>query len=58
MYSFFDFPRSSYTSFCFIQWLNPLHNLIYCTIKYIANILKAYDKDENNNAKNSITFSN
>ena len=26
--------------------------------KYIANILKAYVKDENNNAKNSTTFSN
>ena len=26
--------------------------------KYIANILKTYVKDENNNAKNSTTFSN
>ena len=33
---------------------SPLHN---CN-KYIANILKAYVKDENNNVKNSTTFSN
>ena len=33
---------------------SPLYNLN----KYIANILKAYVKDENNNAKNSTTFSN
>ena len=33
---------------------SPLHNLK----KYTANILKAYFKDENNNAKNSIAFSN
>ena len=32
---------------------SPLYNLN----KYIANILKAYVKDENNNAKNSFTFS-
>ena len=32
---------------------SPLYNL-----KYIANILKAYVQDENNNAKNSTTFSN
>ena len=32
----------------------PLYNLN----KYIANILKAYVQDENNNAKNSTTFSN
>ena len=33
---------------------SPLYNLN----KYIANILKAYVRDENNNAKNSTTFSN
>ena len=33
---------------------SPLYNLN----KYIVNILKAYVKDENNNAKNSTTFSN
>ena len=33
---------------------SPLNNLN----KYIANILKAYIQDENNNAKNSTTFSN
>ena len=33
---------------------SPLYNLG----KYIANILKAYVKDKNNNAKNSTTFSN
>ena len=33
---------------------SPLYNLK----RYIANILKAYVKDENNNAKNSTTFSN
>ena len=33
---------------------SPLNNLN----KYIANILKAYIQDENNNAKNSATFSN
>ena len=33
---------------------SPLYNLN----KYIAIILKAYVKDENNNAKNSTTFSN
>ena len=33
---------------------SPLYNLN----KYIANILKAYVKHENNNAKNSTTFSN
>ena len=33
---------------------SPLHNLN----KYITNILKAYVKNENNNAKNSTTFSN
>ena len=32
---------------------SKLHNLK----KYIANILKGYVKDENNNAKNSTTFS-
>ena len=32
----------------------PLYNLN----KYTANILKAYVKDENNNTKNSTTFSN
>ena len=31
---------------------------LYNFNKYIANILKAYVKDENNNAKNSTTFSN
>ena len=31
---------------------------MYNLNKYIANILKAYVKDENNNAKNSITVSN
>ena len=33
---------------------SPLYNLN----KYIANILKAYVRDENDNAKNSTTFSN
>ena len=33
-------------------------SLLYNLNKYIANILKAYAKDENNNAKNSATFSN
>ena len=33
---------------------SPLYNLN----KYIANIVKAYVRDENNNAKNSTTFSN
>ena len=33
---------------------SPLYNLN----KYIANILKTYVKHENNNAKNSTTFSN
>ena len=33
---------------------SPLYNLN----KYIANILKAYVKDKNNNANNSTTFSN
>ena len=33
---------------------SPLYNLK----KYIVNILKGYVKDENNNAKNSTTFSN
>ena len=33
---------------------SPLYNLN----KYIANILKTYVRDENNNAKNSTTFSN
>ena len=33
---------------------SPLYNLN----KYIANILKAYVRDENNSAKNSTTFSN
>ena len=33
-------------------------SLLYNLNKYIANILKAYVKDENNNAKNSTTFSN
>ena len=33
---------------------SPLYNLN----KYIANILKTYVKDENNNPKNSTTFSN
>ena len=33
---------------------SPLYNVI----KYIANILKAYVKDENNNGKNSTMFSN
>ena len=40
-------PIVSYSS-------SPLYNLN----KYIANILKAYGRDENNNAKNSTTFSN
>ena len=31
---------------------------LYCLNKYIANILKAYVKNENNNTKNSATFSN
>ena len=31
---------------------------MYNLNKYIANILKAYIKDANNNARNSITFSN
>ena len=31
---------------------------MYNLNKYITNILKAYVKDENNNAKNSTTFSN
>ena len=33
-------------------------SLLYNLDKYIANILKAYVKDENNNNKNSTTFSN
>ena len=33
-------------------------SLLYNLNKYIANILKAYVRDENNNAKNSTTFSN
>ena len=33
---------------------SPLHNLN----KYIASILRAYVKDDNNNVKNSTTFSN
>ena len=33
-------------------------SLLYNLNKYIANILKAYVKDENNNNKNSTTFSN
>ena len=33
---------------------SPLHNLN----KYIANIIKTYVKDENNNVKNSTMFSN
>ena len=40
-------PIASYSS-------SPLYSLN----KYIANILKAYVKDGNNNAKNSTTFSN
>ena len=31
---------------------------MYNLNKFIANILKAYVQDENNNAKNSTTFSN
>ena len=31
---------------------------LYSLNKYIANVLKAYVKDENNNAKNSTAFSN
>ena len=31
---------------------------VYNLSKYIANFLKAYVKDKNNNAKNSTTFSN
>ena len=31
---------------------------LYSLDKYIPNILKAYVKNENNNAKNSTTFSN
>ena len=31
---------------------------MYIFNKYIANILKTYVKDENNNARNSTTFSN
>ena len=42
------------TYFPFIYSGSPLYNLN----KYIANILKAYVRDENNNAKNSTTFSN
>ena len=34
------------------------HSPLYNLKKYIANILKAYVKDENNNAKNSTTCSN
>ena len=33
-------------------------SLLYNHNKYIANILKAYVQDENNNFKNSTTFSN
>ena len=33
-------------------------SLLYNRNKYIANILNTYVKDENNNAKNSTTFSN
>ena len=33
-------------------------SLLYSLNKYIANILKTYVKDENNQAKNSTTFSN
>ena len=33
-------------------------SLLYNLNKYMTNILKAYVKDENNNAKNSTTFSN
>ena len=33
-------------------------SLLYSLNKYIANILKTYVKDENNNAKNSTMFSN
>ena len=33
-------------------------SLLYNPNEYIANILKAYVKDKNNNAKNSTTFSN
>ena len=33
-------------------------SLLYNLNKYIANILKAYVEDENNNAKNSTNFSN
>ena len=40
-------------SCCFLQWL-----LVVQLNKHIANILKAYVEDGNNNAKNSSTFSN
>ena len=33
-------------------------SVLYNLNKYMANIVKAYVKDENNNAKNSTTFSN
>ena len=33
-------------------------SLLYNLNKYIANIVKAYVQDENDNAKNSTTFSN
>ena len=40
----------------FFHIVTPSH--LYILNKYIANILKTYVKDKNNNAKNSTTFSN
>ena len=45
--------RSSCISYCFISWLPVVQ-----PYKYIADIFTTYIKDQNNNARNSATFSN
>ena len=52
--------NQKYTSQEFLYFL--LYHIVGCPLynlnKYIDNIMKAYVKDENNNAQNSITFIN
>ena len=57
MPTFYDQPKIKRgVPICHIATYSGFH--IYNFKKYIANFLKAYVKDENNNVKNSTTFSN
>ena len=56
--SFYGQPKYRPQEFLYISVVSDSGSLSYNLYRYIGNILKAYVKDENNNAKNSTTFSN